>query len=175
MARLVRTPFVFYHISNKSQSIFHRRPGSFYTIRLGEHNRYLIEGTEQDITGRRVIKHPDYNKPSTIYNDIALIQLSRPATLNAKVGLVCLPSSDENVSSAAKCYITGWKSSVILMSFPDFLDISRSQKRIEKFEYLDTLLNFWNSFMNAVEHYFHVMLFIRPCKVALRFGCVDKS
>jgi len=81
---------------------------SLYTIRLGDHNRFLIEGNEQDITGKRVIKHPDYNKPSPINNDIALIQLSRPASLNAKVGIVCLPNADEEVSSAAKCFITGW-------------------------------------------------------------------
>ena len=84
-----------------------RRSASLYTIRLGDHNRFLIEGNEQDITGKRVIKHPDYNKPSPINNDIALIQLSRPASLNAKVGIVCLPNADEEVSSAAKCFITG--------------------------------------------------------------------
>ena len=65
------------------------RQGSYYTIRLGEHNRNVPEGTEQNIPGKQVIKHPSYNRPSAINNDIALIQLERPATLNARVGTVC--------------------------------------------------------------------------------------
>ncbi|KAJ7394105.1 Serine protease 56 [Desmophyllum pertusum] len=81
--------------------------GSDYTIRLGDHNRNLNEGTEQSIPGKRVIRHPKYNTPP-ISNDIALIQLSRPATLNSRVGTVCLPSHDEVVPTSARCFITGW-------------------------------------------------------------------
>lgn len=81
--------------------------GSYYTIRLGDHNRNTDEGTEQSIRGKRVIKHPSYNSPSPINNDIALIQLERPATLNSRVGTVCLPSHDEVVPPSARCYITG--------------------------------------------------------------------
>ncbi|XP_073238534.1 chymotrypsinogen B-like isoform X2 [Porites lutea] len=82
--------------------------GSYYTIRLGDHDRYSNEGTEEDIPGKRVIRHPGYNNPSPINNDIALIQLARPAKLSARVGTVCLPAHQENVPSSAKCYITGW-------------------------------------------------------------------
>ena len=67
----------------------------------------VIEGKEQDIPGKRVISHPEYNKPSLLNNDIALIQLSRPALLNEKVGIVCLPSPGEQVSSQEHCFITG--------------------------------------------------------------------
>ncbi|KAJ7393856.1 hypothetical protein OS493_003523 [Desmophyllum pertusum] len=80
---------------------------SYYTVRLGDHNRNLNEGTEQDITAKRVIKHENYGSP-VLNNDIALIQLSKPATLNARVGTVCLPSQDEMVSTSSTCYITGW-------------------------------------------------------------------
>ena len=85
---------------------FTNRPGSYYTIRLGDHNRQVTEGTEQDIPGKRVIVHPDYNK-IPIDSDIALIQLSRPATLNARVKTVCLPSHDEVVPTSSRCFITG--------------------------------------------------------------------
>ncbi|KAJ7394106.1 Chymotrypsin-like elastase member 3B [Desmophyllum pertusum] len=81
--------------------------GKNYTIRLGDHNRNLNEGTEQSIPAIRVIRHPNYNTPP-ISNDIALIQLSRPATLNSRVGTVCLPSHDEVVPTSARCFITGW-------------------------------------------------------------------
>lgn len=67
-----------------------------------------MEGTEQDIPGKRVITHPEYNKPSPLDNDIALIQLSRPASQNARVGVVCLPAADEPISSEANCFITGF-------------------------------------------------------------------
>ena len=85
---------------------FFHRTASFYTIRLGDHNRFVSEGTEQDITARRVIKHPQYSS-RTLDKDIALIQLSRPATLNARVGTVCLPTQDEMVPTSSRCYITG--------------------------------------------------------------------
>ena len=67
-----------------------------------------MEGTEQDIPGKRVITHPEYNKPSPLDNDIALIQLSRPASQNARVGVVCLPAADEPILSEANCFITGF-------------------------------------------------------------------
>ena len=82
------------------------RPGSYYTIRIGEHNRNKQEGTEEDIPARRVVVHPDYNTPY-LNNDIALIQLIRPAKLNARVGTVCLPAHHEVVPTSAKCFITG--------------------------------------------------------------------
>ena len=84
------------------------RSASYYTIRLGDFNRLAIEGTEQDIPVKRVIRHPDYNKPTSLNNDIALIQLSRPALLNSKVDIVCLPSPGEIVPSQASCFITGF-------------------------------------------------------------------
>lgn len=67
-----------------------------------------MEGTEQDIPGKRVIAHPEYNKPCPLDNDIALIQLSRPASQNARVGVVCLPAADEPILSEANCFITGF-------------------------------------------------------------------
>lgn len=84
---------------------FNRTP-SYYTIRLGDHNRNKNEGTEQDIQAKRVIKHENYGSP-VLNNDIALIQLSKPATLNARVGTVCLPAHNEMVPTSSKCFITG--------------------------------------------------------------------
>lgn len=74
-------------------------------VRLGEHNIAVNEGTEQWIDSARLIKHPYYNSYN-LDNDIMLIKLSRPATLNSFVQTVALPSrcpvADEN------CMVSGW-------------------------------------------------------------------
>lgn len=74
-------------------------------VRLGEHNLAVNEGTEQLIDGAKMIRHPQYNSYN-LDNDIMLIKLSRPATLNSDVQTVSLPSrcpeADEN------CLVSGW-------------------------------------------------------------------
>lgn len=74
-------------------------------VRLGEHNIAVNEGTEQWIDSARLIRHPYYNSQN-LDNDIMLIKLSRPATLNSFVQTVALPSrcpvADEN------CMVSGW-------------------------------------------------------------------
>lgn len=74
-------------------------------MRLGEHNIAVNEGTEQWIDAAKLIKHPQYNSYN-LDNDIMLIKLSRPATLNSYVQTVALPSrcpvADEN------CLVSGW-------------------------------------------------------------------
>uniref|UniRef100_A0A7N5KJK7 trypsin n=1 Tax=Ailuropoda melanoleuca TaxID=9646 RepID=A0A7N5KJK7_AILME len=61
-------------------------------VRLGEHNIAVSEGGEQFINSAKVIRHPSYNS-NTIDNDIMLIKLSSPATLNSRVSAVSLPTS----------------------------------------------------------------------------------
>ncbi|KAJ0066037.1 hypothetical protein NL108_001261, partial [Boleophthalmus pectinirostris] len=74
-------------------------------VRLGEHNIAVNEGTEQFISSSKVIKHPNYDS-YTLDNDIMLIKLSSPATLNSYVGTVSLPSSC--ASAGTTCLISGW-------------------------------------------------------------------
>lgn len=40
--------------------------------------------------------------------DLALLKLQRPAVVNDKVGIVCLPESGFILSSGVECYVTGW-------------------------------------------------------------------
>jgi Trypsin len=63
------------------------RSASDLQIILGDHRRSVTEGTEQTINVSSVVVHPSYN-PATFNNDLALLQLASPATLNARVGLV---------------------------------------------------------------------------------------
>ncbi|XP_030639319.1 trypsin-2-like [Chanos chanos] len=74
-------------------------------VRLGEHHIQLNDGTEQFIDSSRVIRHPDYNS-RTIDNDIMLIKLSTPATLNSYVQPVALPSSC--APAGTRCTVSGW-------------------------------------------------------------------
>ncbi|KAK2559530.1 Trypsin-1, partial [Acropora cervicornis] len=60
------------------------RPPSSYSIRVGDHNRQLNEGTEETVQAKEIISHPEYNKPSVINNDIALIRLFKKKKTNQK-------------------------------------------------------------------------------------------
>ncbi|XP_035240274.1 trypsin-1 [Anguilla anguilla] len=74
-------------------------------VRMGEHNIATNEGTEQFIDSVRVITHPSYNS-YTMDNDIMLIKLSKPATLNSYVNTVSLPTRCAGAGSS--CLISGW-------------------------------------------------------------------
>jgi trypsin len=74
-------------------------------VRLGEHNIKVTEGSEQFISSSRVIRHPNYSSYN-INNDIMLIKLSKPATLNTYVQPVALPSSC--APAGTMCTVSGW-------------------------------------------------------------------
>lgn len=74
-------------------------------MRLGEHNIEVLEGNEQFINSAKVIRHPNYNS-WTLNNDIMLIKLASPATVNARVATVSLPTSC--APAGTQCLISGW-------------------------------------------------------------------
>uniref|UniRef100_G3U7D1 trypsin n=1 Tax=Loxodonta africana TaxID=9785 RepID=G3U7D1_LOXAF len=74
-------------------------------VHLGEHNMAVLEGNEQFINETKIIPHPDYNS-TTIDNDIMLIKLKSPATINSWVSTVSLPTSC--VHDPTECLISGW-------------------------------------------------------------------
>uniref|UniRef100_A0A4W6CSN7 trypsin n=1 Tax=Lates calcarifer TaxID=8187 RepID=A0A4W6CSN7_LATCA len=76
-------------------------------VRLGEHDLWEPEGTEQHIMSAEFIRHPDYNA-RTQDSDIMLIKLSRRATLNSFVRPATLPS--KCASDGTMCQISGWGS-----------------------------------------------------------------
>ena len=53
----------------------------------------------------KIFIHPDYNYPSVINNDIAVLKLQTPIQFNKYVSPVCLPDNDVPVGT--ECYITG--------------------------------------------------------------------
>ena len=86
--------------------VFCDRKPSDYFVRLGDNDRDKNEGSEQSIKTKRLQPHPKFD-PTRLNNDIALLELSKPAILNKRVGLVCLPPQDYDVSVKSNCYITG--------------------------------------------------------------------
>lgn len=97
----------FQHITNIRHSFFDSLCflASRVQVRLGEHNIAVTEGTEQWIDAAKIIIYPYFNTYN-LDNDIMLIKLSYPATLNSYVQTVALPSRctvpDE------KCMVSGW-------------------------------------------------------------------
>lgn len=77
------------------------------SIKLGDHNIYSTDGTEQSFSVSQVIPHPSYN-PNTTDNDIALLKLSTAANLIA--GQVEIISLNQNGSLAdgTLATVTGW-------------------------------------------------------------------
>ncbi|XP_053288715.1 trypsin-1 [Pleuronectes platessa] len=74
-------------------------------IVLGDHNRWFMEGNEQIIPATHVILNPDYNS-WLIDNDIMLIKLSKPPTINQYVLSVSLPTSC--APAGTMCTVSGW-------------------------------------------------------------------
>ncbi|KAM9651193.1 trypsin-like [Trichechus inunguis] len=74
-------------------------------VRQGEHNIEVLEGNKQFINSTKVIPHPKY-KSVRYDNDIMLIKLSSPATINSWVSTVSLPTSAP--LAGTECLISGW-------------------------------------------------------------------
>ncbi len=83
---------------------------SSITVRLGEYDRTRSESGEQVIVVAEIIAHHLYNA-ATNEHDIALLRLTSPAQISAKVQPVALlPQSAENTLAApgTMATVTGW-------------------------------------------------------------------
>ncbi|KAM3614238.1 uncharacterized protein V6R79_011597 [Siganus canaliculatus] len=88
-------------------SAAHCKTKSNVEVRLGEHDIWEPEGTEQHIMSAKFIRHPNYD-PRTQDSDIMLIKLSQPVALNDFVRPATLPS--ECASEGTMCQVSGWGS-----------------------------------------------------------------
>uniref|UniRef100_A0A8C3UY32 Peptidase S1 domain-containing protein n=1 Tax=Catharus ustulatus TaxID=91951 RepID=A0A8C3UY32_CATUS len=77
------------------------------TVILGAHNIRDEEESQQRISVRDWVIHPDYC-PVTLHNDIALLKLKKKAKINENVKFISLPSSNERVRTGTKCEVAGW-------------------------------------------------------------------
>ncbi|XP_072359756.1 plasminogen [Scyliorhinus torazame] len=74
---------------------------SAYKVYLGIYRDSALETSRQIINVDKIVLGPNRN-------DIALLRLKRPAILNDKVALICLPTKGYILPSEAECYVTGW-------------------------------------------------------------------
>jgi len=85
--------------------VYRREDSGQFSIRVGEQDRDIFEGSEVDIRVEKVFRHEDYD-PRHLNNDIAMFKLEKPVTFNKYVSPACLPKAPAAVGS--ECYITGW-------------------------------------------------------------------
>ncbi|KAM6928221.1 trypsin-like [Xenentodon cancila] len=84
------------------------RPNHKIKVVLGQHNLEEVEGFEQIFNVSLIVKHYQYNY-WILDNDIMLLKLDRPATINAMVGPVLLPEKDSPpMENLARCTVSGW-------------------------------------------------------------------
>ncbi|XP_044841339.1 mast cell protease 1A-like [Mauremys mutica] len=81
--------------------------GDEITVTLGAHNIREPEQSQQKISVRHRIPHPQYNK-TTLNNDIMLLQLAERAKLNRWVDTIILPCANERVKAGTMCSVAGW-------------------------------------------------------------------
>ncbi|MBK8799067.1 MAG: serine protease [Anaerolineales bacterium] len=72
------------------------------TVYLGKHNMTIPEPTQQIKRVARVIAYPNYN-PNNSDGDLALLELTTPATLNSRVGVIPPPAE-----SSRRCARQPW-------------------------------------------------------------------
>nr|XP_008510468.1 PREDICTED: granzyme B(G,H)-like [Equus przewalskii] len=89
-------------------------------VTLGAHNIRKQEKTQQVITVRQAIHHPDYN-PKSFSNDIMLLKLGRRAKLTAAVRPLSLPRGKTQVRPGEVCSVAGWGQLAPKGRFPDTL------------------------------------------------------
>lgn len=82
-------------------------------VRVGEWNTQSSEGndeqyTHQDIGVSQVVIHPNHNNGS-MFNDVALIELSSSTVMEPHINTICIPSNDKKINyDSQSCLSTGW-------------------------------------------------------------------
>uniref|UniRef100_A0A9L0SJ69 Peptidase S1 domain-containing protein n=1 Tax=Equus caballus TaxID=9796 RepID=A0A9L0SJ69_HORSE len=80
--------------------------GSSIKVTLGAHNIQKQERTQQVISVKKAIPHPDYN-PKNLADDIMLLKLEREAKLTAAVRTLSLPWGTGQVRPGEMCHVAG--------------------------------------------------------------------
>lgn len=75
-------------------------------VLAGAHDISISEPSQQSRGVSQIIPHEAYD-PSTSDNDIALLKLSQPVNLNARVALISL-NTEDNLVAGTPAMVTGW-------------------------------------------------------------------
>jgi hypothetical protein len=80
-----------------------------YTVIAGDYNIFSKDQTEQERQVFLIHIYPGYRHAPFYENDIALVELNKTVTLGPHVRTVCLPETDENLSTpGAVASVAGW-------------------------------------------------------------------
>ncbi|KAJ8333794.1 hypothetical protein SKAU_G00411130 [Synaphobranchus kaupii] len=74
---------------------------------VGEHDKRSTIEAIQTMRVEKVFTHPQWN-PNTINNDISLIKLTNPVSMNTYVSPVCMASSSDVYNPSMQCVTSGW-------------------------------------------------------------------
>ncbi|CAL8136682.1 unnamed protein product [Orchesella dallaii] len=80
-------------------------PASELTVVAGEVDRYKVSGNEQTRQVTRIVIHRGYSYPE-FYNDIALLAIDKPFTVNSYVSPIPLPTQGQKTTGDV--IVTGW-------------------------------------------------------------------
>ncbi|XP_030638955.1 ST14 transmembrane serine protease matriptase b [Chanos chanos] len=94
------------HCVQDTNTIKYSQPNQWNAI-LGLHNQVKFNNWTVTRKVKRIISHPDYNT-LTYDNDIALMELDQPVTLDASIFPICLPSASHTFPAGKEVWITGW-------------------------------------------------------------------
>ncbi|NP_001088818.1 proteinase 3 L homeolog precursor [Xenopus laevis] len=81
-------------------------PPNAVTVVLGAHSLSANEATKQRFRINQVFEN-GFN-PMNLENDIVILKLDRPVSVNGKVQVVSLPSANEDVPAGTQCVTAGW-------------------------------------------------------------------
>lgn len=95
------------HVVTAAHCVVKNATPSRYKIVVGEHDQSKAEGNEQVMGVAAICYHENFTLRH-LRNDVAVLTLSEPVSMNEKVGTVCLPDRGQQVARGTRCYITGW-------------------------------------------------------------------
>ena len=97
---------------NPNSTVYSSRFGtgaSYLEVTVGDHNRYAdISTTYEKAHNVRTFHYHSAYSPSTLDNDIAVLELSSEIEFNDGVQPICLPPVGDEVYDYDRCVTTGW-------------------------------------------------------------------
>jgi transmembrane serine protease 3 len=79
-----------------------------FDVVAGAHFTNRKQNGEQSVRAAKVIMHPNYNKPGSNANDVAVVKLSKPIKFSDTIQPACLPAQNENVKDGTNGIVAGW-------------------------------------------------------------------
>lgn len=83
------------------------KPTEGFEVVLGNYQRVGLSSGAVSRKVKRIVLNPAFNR-RYLSNNLALVELMSPVSLEGCVGAVCLPDVDAALADGDECWITGW-------------------------------------------------------------------